>query len=108
VLIWETSVQERIAPEKLSRVSAYAWVGAMAFLPAGYAITGPVARMIGTSTTLWIGAAWIVVTTAAVLCVPDGRNFRARAPDRDRGRDGNALAVVLQASTRRQASMARS
>jgi hypothetical protein len=77
-LIWETSVQERIAPEKLSRVSAYAWVGAMAFLPAGYAIAGPVARMIGTSTTLWIGAAWIVVTTAAVLCVPDVRNFRAR------------------------------
>lgn len=62
----------------LSRVSAYAWVGAMAFLPAGYALAGPLARAIGMSTTLWIGAAWILVTTAAVLCVPDVRNFRSR------------------------------
>ena len=39
----------------------------------------PVADMIGVSATLWIGAAWIVVTTAAVLCVPSVRDFRGRA-----------------------------
>jgi predicted MFS family arabinose efflux permease len=77
-VVWETSLQERVAPDKLSRVSAYNWMGAMAFLPAGYAIAGPVASAIGISTTLWIGAAWIVVTTAAVLMVPGVRNFRAR------------------------------
>jgi hypothetical protein len=58
-------------------VLAYNWLGAMAFLPAGYAIAGPAADLIGISTSLWIGAAWIVVTTAAVLCVPDVRNFRS-------------------------------
>jgi hypothetical protein len=52
----------------------------MAFLPAGYAIAGPVADIIGISTSLWIGAAWIVVTTTAVLCVPDVRTFRSDAP----------------------------
>lgn len=77
-VVWDTSLQERIAPDKLSRVSAYNWMGAMAFLPAGYAIAGPVADAIGVSTSLWIGAAWIVVTTAAVLCVRDVRGFRAR------------------------------
>src|SRR5439155_848756 len=47
---------------------------------------GPVADVIGMSTLLWIGAAWIIVTTAAVLCVPDVRAFRSRdaldAPER--------------------------
>ena len=77
-VVWETSLQERIPREKLSRVGAYNWFGAMAFLPAGYAIAGPVAGVIGVSTTLWIGAAWIVITTALVLCVRDVRDFRAR------------------------------
>jgi MFS family permease len=75
-VMWDTSLQKQIPRDKLSRVSAYNWMGAMAVLPAGYAIAGPVADMIGISTSLWIGAAWIVVTTAAVLCVPDVRNFR--------------------------------
>jgi hypothetical protein len=56
-LVWETCFQQRIARDKLSRVSAYNWLGAMAFLPAGYAIAGPVASVIGISTSLWIGAA---------------------------------------------------
>jgi predicted MFS family arabinose efflux permease len=79
-LVWETSLQRVIAPEKLARVSAYNWMGAMAFLPAGYAIAGPVAAAIGMSTSLWIGAAWIVATTAVVLCVRDVRDFRADVP----------------------------
>jgi predicted MFS family arabinose efflux permease len=76
-VVFETAVQERVEPGKLSRVSAYNWLGAMAFLPAGYALAGPVAAAIGLSTTLWIGAVWVVVTTAAVLLVRDVRTFRA-------------------------------
>jgi predicted MFS family arabinose efflux permease len=77
-VIWDTSLQRTIAPEKLARVSAYNWMGAMAFLPAGYAIAGPVASAIGMSTALVAGAVWIVVSTAAVISVPDVRNFRLR------------------------------
>ena len=76
-VVWETSLQERIPRERLSRVSAYNWMGAMVFLPAGYAIAGPVATAIGVSTTLWIGAAWIVISSLAVAAVPEVRNFRA-------------------------------
>jgi predicted MFS family arabinose efflux permease len=76
-VVWETTLQSTIARDKLSRVSAYNWMGAMIFLPAGYAIAGPVANAIGTSTSLWIGAAWIIVSTIAVLCVPGVRNVRS-------------------------------
>jgi hypothetical protein len=53
----------------------------MAFLPAGYALAGPVAAGIGLSTTLWAGAAWIVVTTLVVCSVPSVRAFRMRDAD---------------------------
>ena len=77
-VIWETALQQVIAPDKLSRVSAYNWMGAMVFLPAGYAVAGPVASVIGMSTSLWIGAIWIVVTTALVISVREVREFRLR------------------------------
>jgi hypothetical protein len=76
-VVWETELQRTIAPSKLSRVSAYNWVGAMAFLPAGYAIAGPVAGVIGISTALWIGAAWLLVSTAVVFTVSDVRRYGA-------------------------------
>jgi predicted MFS family arabinose efflux permease len=75
-VIWDTALQRAVAPDKLARVSAYNWMGAMAFLPAGYAIAGPVAAAIGMSTALWIGVIWIVVSTLAVISVRDVRDFR--------------------------------
>ncbi|MBA3736543.1 MAG: hypothetical protein H0W90_15345 [Actinobacteria bacterium] len=83
-VIWDTALQQTIAPEKLARVSAYNWIGAMAFLPLGYAIAGPITQVIGTSTSLWIGVVWVVVTTLIVIAVPDVRNLRlaALAPER--------------------------
>ncbi len=68
-VIWDTTLQRVIAPEKLSRVSAYNWMAAMAFLPLGYAIAGPVAMAIGVRTSLLIGSAWIVASTYAVTRV---------------------------------------
>jgi predicted MFS family arabinose efflux permease len=79
-VVWDTSLQRHIAPEKLSRVSAYNWMGAMAFLPAGYALAGPVAQAIGIATYLWIGAVWVVLSTVLVLCVRDVRDFRGDEP----------------------------
>ena len=77
-VIWETSLQQEVAPDKLARVSAYNWMGAMAFLPAGYAIAGPAAAAIGMSTALIVGAVWIVASTLAVITVRDVRDFRLR------------------------------
>ena len=56
----------------------------MAFLPAGYALAGPVSDLIGMSAYLWIGAAWVVVTTSVVICVRGVREFRLAPPDAPR------------------------
>lgn len=79
-VVWDTSLQRRIAPEKLFRVSAYNWMGAMAFLPAGYALAGPISQLVGMSTYLWFGAVWVLLSTAVVLCVPEVRGFRDEEP----------------------------
>jgi len=78
-VVFETCVQQAIAPHLLSRVSAYNWMGSMTFLPLGYAIAGAVGAAVGMSAYLVFGAAWIVATTALVLTVPGVRNFRLRS-----------------------------
>jgi len=78
-IIFETGVQRAIAPEKLSRVSAYSWMCAMVFLPLGYALAGPIAAAVGMSEYLVFGAVWIVVTTVTVFAVPAVRNYRVPA-----------------------------
>ena len=66
-VVWDTTLQRKIAPEKLARVASYGWMGAMVFLPAGYALAGPIAMAIGLKTYLTIAAAWIVVSTLFVI-----------------------------------------
>jgi len=62
--VWETTLQERVPREALSRVSSYDWLGSMAFLPLGYALAGPAASWLGTTPVLVVGAA---AQTMAVL-----------------------------------------
>ena len=66
----------------LSRVSAYGWLGALLFVPLGYAVAGPVAARFGVDATLWVGAVWVIMSTAALLTVPGIRALRRRdAPE---------------------------
>jgi len=76
IALWETTLQEHIPEEKLSRVSAYDWMGSLAFLPLGFALAGPVADAVGVATTLWVSAGWALVSTLALLGVRDVRNLR--------------------------------
>jgi predicted MFS family arabinose efflux permease len=66
-VIWDTTVQRTIPPEKLARVASYGWMGAMIFLPAGYALAGPISMLIGLETYLVIGAVWVVASTLFVI-----------------------------------------
>jgi MFS transporter len=66
-VIWDTTLQRTIPPAKLARVASYGWMGAMVFLPAGYALAGPIAMAIGLETYLLIAAGWIVVSTLFVV-----------------------------------------
>jgi MFS family permease len=66
-VVWDTTLQRKSAPEKLARVASYGWTGAMVFLPAGYALAGPIAMAIGLKTYLVIAAGWIVASTLFVI-----------------------------------------
>jgi hypothetical protein len=66
-IVWDTTLQRAIPPEKLARVASYGWMGAMVFLPAGYALAGPISMAIGIKTYLVIAAGWIVVSTLFVI-----------------------------------------
>lgn len=66
-VVWDTTLQRKIPPEKLARVASYGWMGAMVFLPAGYALAGPIAMAIGLKTYLVIAAAWIIASTLFVI-----------------------------------------
>lgn len=74
--VWQTTLQQHVPEEALSRVSAWDWMGSFLFLPLGLIAAGPVADVIGVSTTLWISVAWAVLSTLAVLCVPSVRHLR--------------------------------
>jgi hypothetical protein len=74
-VVWDTAIQRTIAPDKLSRVAAYGWMGAMVFLPAGYALAGPISSVIGVKADLVIAAVWVTVSTLVVMRLRDVRGF---------------------------------
>jgi len=66
-VVWDTTLQRAIPPEKLARVASYGWMGAMVFLPAGYALAGPISTVIGLKADLLFAAGWVVVSTLVVV-----------------------------------------
>jgi MFS family permease len=77
-VVWDTALQQAIAPDKLARVAAYGWMSAMVFLPAGYALAGPISAVVGTRAYLLFGAVWLVASTLAILRLPSIRDFSAQ------------------------------
>ena len=76
-VIWFTELQRRVAPEALSRVSAYDHMGSSALAPLGVVFAGSLLEAIGARTTLWIAAGLVVLPTLLVLCVRDVRQLRS-------------------------------
>jgi MFS family permease len=74
--LWETTLQQHIPAASLSRVSAYDWFGSLFCDPIGLALAGVVAAAIGMSRTLWIAAAVVLVTVAAMLAAPSVRHLQ--------------------------------
>ncbi len=72
---WLTCMQREVAPDMISRVSAYDYLGVLAFYPAGLALAGPLADAFGRSTVLWASAAVAI----AGQRLPAGVARRARA-----------------------------
>jgi predicted MFS family arabinose efflux permease len=94
-VVWDSTIQRTVAPDKIARVGAYGWMSSMVFLPAGYALAGPVSSLIGLRAELVLAAAWIVASTVVVVQVPSIRDFRAEEPERAVGEVDAAGAVDL-------------
>ena len=80
-VFWDTTLQQHIPDEKLSRVSSYDVLGSFALIPVGVAVMGPISGAIGVADTLIGAALVVVVATLAVVCVRDVRNLRRIDPD---------------------------
>src|SRR5260221_1426950 len=74
--LWDTTLQQHIPEAVLSRVSAYDWLGSVALIPLGYALTGPLASTLGITGALWLAAAWTALGSATAIAVPAVRRLR--------------------------------
>lgn len=74
-VLWYTTLHKMIAPQLLSRVSAYDHLGSIALAPLGIVAGGFLFEMIGPRTTLLIASATIFLPTFCVLTVREVREL---------------------------------
>ena len=78
-VLWETALAQRVPPHLLSRVSAWDWMGSLAFIPVGYLLAGVIARSVGAVDVLVVGG--LIGTAAAVLgLIPRSTRSLLRLP----------------------------
>jgi MFS family permease len=77
-VLWDTTYQQEIPHDKLSRLSAYDAIGSWALMPLGFAVAGPVGAALGTRATFIGAAVIVVVATVLVLLSRDVRNLERR------------------------------
>lgn len=74
--LWDTTVQQHVPADRISRVSAYDWLLSTALSPLGMALAGPLALAVGARAALYGAAALMAVSCLGVLAVPDVRHLR--------------------------------
>ncbi len=79
--VWFTAMQQAVPAEEISRVTSWDAVGSYALQPVGLALAGPVAALIGVSTTLYAAGGIFLLITLAVIAVPSIRNFSGAPQD---------------------------
>jgi MFS family permease len=77
-VLWDTTYQQEIPHDKLSRLSAYDAIGSWALMPLGFAAAGPLGAAVGTRASFIGAAAIVVVATALVLLSRDVRVLERR------------------------------
>lgn len=79
---WLTVMQREVPPDMISRVSSYDYLGSLAFYPAGLALAGPVAGLIGIPATLWVSAGMGIAVSVFWLSWRDVRAEHTLGPRR--------------------------
>ena len=76
LVLWDTTVQQRVPREALARVASYERAATFALMPVGMALAGPVAARVGVAETLgWVSIGWLGVSTVFLLCMPSVRRL---------------------------------
>jgi MFS family permease len=75
-VLWDTTMQQEIPAEALSRVASYDGLGSFALTPVGFAASGAIAAAVGTRSTFFGAAALITAATALVLLIRDVRTLQ--------------------------------
>jgi len=78
-VFFTTTMQQQVPPGLLARVSSLAAFPAYGIGVIGYAIDGPLAAALGTPVVFGVGAAYGLLSSAAVLALPAVRAVRWRA-----------------------------
>ncbi len=73
----QTTIQERMPEEVLSRINALFSVVATGLGPIGFALCGPVAQLAGARNALGVGSGITLVSAAALLCLGHIRHVKA-------------------------------
>ena len=81
-IMWDTTMQQEIPQEKLSRVYSYDALGSWVLMPLGVAVVGPISELIGTRETIFAATAISLTATLAVLLVRDVRTIERRGSER--------------------------
>lgn len=77
--MWWLVLQQNIPAEKPSRVTSYEWFGTLAHQPIGFALVGPLAARIGTSSTLYLCGGLSLLVRLSLLAVRDVRTLENKA-----------------------------
>jgi MFS family permease len=100
-VLWETTLQEQIPLEALSRVSAFDWMGSLAFYPLGMIIAGPIAAVIGIAGSFTVASGATLASALLQISLPDIRRVHRRVGAPSAGRPARPVsddAVLLRDS----------
>jgi MFS family permease len=78
-IIWFTTFQLEVPDHLMSRLSSFDWFGSVVLNPLGYALVGPLANVLGVSTTLYLAAVLNAVVSVGVAATPAIRKLE-RSP----------------------------
>lgn len=78
MILWQTSLQQHIPRESLSRVTSYDAFGSLALAPLGLVLAGPAAERFGVHQTMIALGLLIGITVLIVLAMPSVRKLEAK------------------------------
>ncbi|MGW7520195.1 MFS transporter [Streptomyces sp. NPDC054796] len=78
--LWETTLQSHVPADRLSRVSAYEWLGSMACQPLGMLIVPLVAVGVGHGPVLWTCGLLMLGMSLSLMLVRDIRTLPSAVP----------------------------